>query len=1125
MTAMMICLFFATMRSEASLDTVMRVISATIGNKRDYNVNLKGPLNDYNVNLKGPLNDYNVNLKGPLNDYNVNLEGPLNAQLGYGWSKSNYLHYKRFLSYGIRIESNCSCDSCRERDEAEARNDLDGVHNGQNGMHNDQNGMHNGQNVMHNGQNGMHNEMEPVGYRFVSKKDTAFELYNNQNYRNKDKDSKFSVEQDFVFDFHKCLSDMFVSSSRCITTDTGLVSSFSYMLNVVVDEADVRKLFAILYLLPENLGLEANVTFVNGTGDEEKTSGKENDIEDKENDIEDKENDIEDKENDVEDKENDIEDKASGNDPTDQEKKFIVSDCPGCTFKINYNLKNRDGGLTHRDSVRRIVGFFKRCGTKEGFREAIRKKIQAGKDDNCDATYILETPHFLMQAYTWERYKLNSDALLEIAEHIHTILRNKIAEGHPRAQKVFDRYFTKSSGKRAQEIAAFKEYKDKMDEIYEIYSEVLFSPLRTPIRARLSHFYNRHSNQFMGPVFGNCVEISIFSIFCALFYNREAKRFVLPPVQGRLGKNRRRLYELFTNTINTPEDVYAQSGNALAESISRILGDLPGHDIRYWKCTATSIPREDGTKKSVVVRNELQCGLLNILSVMARVTGNHDAYYKRIDNAKRLRDDEEACDEALKITGELFESLSSMGSLNIELSNLSRQIIKDESMEGKDKQNTGEKDKDEAMYEIYCEIHFYHNNCKSSKIIVEIEEEHLEVGYELPPDINIRSQYNGLLELHKKINLDGARSFATDLLCKTIEYNSNVIFRGTEDIHFSEGLCWIDRVFRNAEKTREDPKEIDQSKKKTVRYKTIDHILPIGDMIGTLRYCGEILQSHALILDRIRPLVLGKPSVEKMKLCNLMINILICGASRLINFGESFALFILMFRDVKIDALRRFEHCEHWRNPIESLEKKDNKALDFLVFFPPILGSRLLGTVFKDDLENRMASLAESHFLNAEVRKYHTEKLLLKIWRSFIYDDSGEIATTIRSAYPRGLNQLLGLVHYCISCTDPMISEAYYIIECFVTTVEMNGTAEKIMWIACAPFKDYLLESLSPLNTQGNLFEHIMKNGKDITLVFKMLGYVNDNLDDPHPHYKETIRKIYCDCANLWNSSFSSTPS
>jgi len=439
---------------------------------------------------------------------------------------------------------------------------------------------------------------------FPPEYDTAFELYEGQKTR------RNNLELDYLYDYHNCLIGMF-KSFDCRKIFRSLKNSFSYFMETLPVET-AEKFLAVLFLLPENIysviSSSAECTGQDHLKNRLYYCGVENTADER-----------------------------------------IVFHSDAFEFELRCNTEHEK--LIIRSSIKSIISFFSECGTK--YKKVVEGKREASRGHGNDATYLIETPEFLIQNYIYEYCKNSRDKHTRIVENLFRLLNEA---GNDRLLR---KYFTRLGSEdenamknRRHVEAALSSYKMEFHKLLSIYNILPLDFVRNRPEPGEFGMYNRSLDTAMDHrKLMNYAEEFTFFIMCVLFYDNKEQCFKLP---AGVELRDKRLQQLFSNqafirysdssssnnrtTINygRPSGTYDSGVNGSVEfsmdDLNKIFGDLPDENIMYY-CPEVYTERN---KPDIKVRNELEDNIFNIAYVIAYMTGKTE-YMHRINKLRNER--------------------------------------------------------------------------------------------------------------------------------------------------------------------------------------------------------------------------------------------------------------------------------------------------------------------------------------------------------------------------------------------------------------------------------------------------------------------------------------------------------
>jgi len=911
----------------------------------------------------------------------IDPDGPLNPCIGLSFVDGNFALNKRLFSYGTRVKSICDCKPDRE----------DGC-------------------------------FSLCTHQLNPKRDRALNLHFNRG------ESDLG-STDYLFDFHECMLAMFSSPSRTINVSTGSLQSFSFLLGMPEVRDEAAKLLAMLFLLTEDLGLDEYLTIRRNR----KNIGR----------------------------------------------SWIESTFSACRFTIYHNKTPSPGHSSHRKGVERIVSFFTRCSRQIEYKIIIDGKEREGEMRNFDSTFLLETPKFLIQSYIFEYcrnkrgkyeeiYKIIYDTLQEIIRMGKEAWKIKAANDRELLQKlqarktaaegVMKRYFT-TKNKTSKVMKKFKAYSGIITEMQGLFKDFPYSPFRTPLRQGRCNMYSRNRKKCLPYCFSNCVEAAILSIFGVLFCDQKTGCYDVSQLERPdLRDYEASLIDLFKTTLKRPENMHTCSPcsimakfNEAIQDLPSVLGDAKPKDMETAKTLQSSkkagrsdviyrrlLDYETGKPENpvITVRNEVASGLLNILYVIATVTGKEE-YLDKIAEVKTCeisstesRNNPQVFSSVQEIASGLFNSITCLGNLNGGgTSNLS---IEFKNLEAK-KLESGEN-------EVYGDLHLSFSNFRPLDLKITSQSSSTKTECEICSDSKIQAYLERLKKLRGEPKTQ--KSFLSDLFDKVLDYEISLKYLDKNSINVSDLEVKIDDI-------------VDKMKCSG----NIDYLVYVGNILNLCRNTEHSFEVTCMILDRLRKLVFQMEELcanaptkkarwefnfAKAQLCNVMVNVALSE-----RYNSEYALsklniLFLMFYGIESAPLKRFYNCYYWC--MMSMYPEAGSALRWefvtglpLKYFPRNLTVYLLENVYKDDFRQRMVDLVDCQFsgcnaddtccslLHPDTPNTKYNHVFNQFYFSLVFHGDSECLRFAHENYPDDMNVLYGLFSLLLGMTDSLTLEACHV--------------------------------------------------------------------------------------------------
>ncbi|KAH9387427.1 uncharacterized protein NEMAJ01_2323, partial [Nematocida major] len=303
----------------------------------------------------------------------------------------------------------------------------------------------------------------------------------------------------------------------------------------------------------------------------------------------------------------------------------------------------------------KVVDFFKKYNKPEELPDTYGMFIR-GK--------FLNTPQFLIQAYVFEYIESQEDAV-QFLECVHTLLESlgcvkELAAGK---KDIYNQCFCATEEKEKAE-----EYLQPFSEVYRMQKMFDWFPFYT--KSMLPHYksvrsYNKGQGKFTNDIFANCVETGLYALFCCLAYDAKEKKYdVLRMLGDRKDRPETKPLRDFFGLKDVAPNKYATM--KVFEEWNKVVSNL--------KCD-----RIDYKSKN---RNQIRTNTLNVLYVIAEVTGRLETEQEKIDGfAQRLNSEEDPGKNIYKEIEEyissLFKELSVGKNMEVSFSNGRRDVRED----------------------------------------------------------------------------------------------------------------------------------------------------------------------------------------------------------------------------------------------------------------------------------------------------------------------------------------------------------------------------------------------------------------------------------------------------------------
>ncbi|EHY65606.1 hypothetical protein NERG_01213 [Nematocida ausubeli] len=299
--------------------------------------------------------------------------------------------------------------------------------------------------------------------------------------------------------------------------------------------------------------------------------------------------------------------------------------------------------------VNQMIKFFKKNATKHEVLSIMEGKCSY---DEVATGKFLDSPKFLIQSYIFG-FIDSAEHAIEFIQTVHTMLEKYApkTEAPSKDDSVYDRLFKPSSTATGTDCMALMK---STQEIINMYKSFPFAdstqlpsytsvPWRDPTTKEFSTDYLKD--------YSNCVECMILSLFCCLAYDPVEKIYRT----DHMGNVSKELEEFFASESQPFDTTKAQ----FQKNWCRVVACLEEPRIAYCK-----------------KRNELDCGIINMLMVIAEIVNiSEDEKNKVLGFSERLKEEEGVLENSLskniqEYTKTLLKRLSKTENVEIELSEL-----------------------------------------------------------------------------------------------------------------------------------------------------------------------------------------------------------------------------------------------------------------------------------------------------------------------------------------------------------------------------------------------------------------------------------------------------------------------
>ncbi|KAI5159285.1 hypothetical protein NEAUS03_0170 [Nematocida ausubeli] len=300
--------------------------------------------------------------------------------------------------------------------------------------------------------------------------------------------------------------------------------------------------------------------------------------------------------------------------------------------------------------VKQMIKFFQENANNH---EVLRMMEDKCSLDEISTGKFLDSPKFLIQSYIFG-FIDTAEHAIEFIQTVHTMTEKYApkTEAPSKDDSVYDRLFKPAGTEEAMDCIALIKKTQEIMSMYKVFP--FLDSTELPSYTSVPR-YNREAKEFSTnrlEDYSNCVECMILSLFCCLAYD---------PAEGNYGTEHmgnvsEDLEEFFTPKENQPFDTTKAE---FQKEWCRVVADLGDPIIAYCKG-----------------RNELDCGLINMLLVIAEIVNAlEEAKEKVLGFLETLKKqngelDDELCGEIQEYTEELLKQLSKTKDIEILFSDL-----------------------------------------------------------------------------------------------------------------------------------------------------------------------------------------------------------------------------------------------------------------------------------------------------------------------------------------------------------------------------------------------------------------------------------------------------------------------
>ncbi|OAG32422.1 hypothetical protein NEIG_01345 [Nematocida sp. ERTm5] len=428
----------------------------------------------------------------------------------------------------------------------------------------------------------------------------------------------------YLEDYHQTLIEMFPSSTGSLSIDTSRNDSFIKFLQLEHVSKHKIHILACLFLLAEGVDIPLKVE---GSKSSPMLVLKEIIVKFEE---ENKTEDLKESKPEIkkEGKERKLKEGKTGSRKDSKEgeeeiKIFSISMKDDLSSRKNENSKEKKKAVPQKRAAY-VINFFIDNKTNLDIREG-GKYTEPKTYEEFKTGKFLNNARWLIQYYIFNH--LNSeDSIIELAKEVYFMLKKcikqkkkeKSAEEVKYLESIIDKCFVKSSD--ANTIKT----KHRINILTTIYKE---SPLLNvfPFTDDVSipgyraiPSYNRKEDSFnVGKVYSNCVEAGLLSLFCCLAYDPETREYTTEHM-GNVSPDLKGFFDMYNKPLET--DTYE-----MHREWSKVVADLENVNIRYLKEN----------------RNELASGIINMLYIIAEITGKYSEEEESLKELSTLLEEQD----------------------------------------------------------------------------------------------------------------------------------------------------------------------------------------------------------------------------------------------------------------------------------------------------------------------------------------------------------------------------------------------------------------------------------------------------------------------------------------------------
>ncbi|KAI5137731.1 hypothetical protein NEAUS06_2339 [Nematocida ausubeli] len=372
-----------------------------------------------------------------------------------------------------------------------------------------------------------------------------------------------------------------------------------------------------------------------------------------------------------------------------------------------------------------IVNFYLRCRDKKYLRKGGDFGMPANKEE-FESGKFLNNAGFLIQTYIYE-FIDTVEAYTSLANAVHELLVDQMTDkGNPdentnkkdKKGRIFSEFFLKKE--------AFDESKKYITSFYDLVKATnedaklpFYSVSQLPQYTRVPSLKLDKSgfNLDQASRYSDCVETGLLGLFCCLAYNPDARRYETSHMGDKISKELKAFFKKYPEPTETVDF-------KMHMEWARVVAGLESDKIDY--------KRE---------KNELRSGLMNILLVIAEITGEEESIMELIQYIEECTPGNLSSEATIAVT-DMMEEIITRLSYNKDLS-----VECDRVVLGK---RTGGKD------DILCEIRIaYIFDDAECGINLYIDKGHTTLNLfqvEVEESFDVSEKYEEVIDIFGKMN-------------------------------------------------------------------------------------------------------------------------------------------------------------------------------------------------------------------------------------------------------------------------------------------------------------------------------------------------------------------------------------